>query len=216
MLKWKTSRRWAGLLALLCLSCLGSAARAQNVTLGIVDEDKVGDKYEKFIKAISGLDEQARDLDRAKMPAREFLNEGQGSRFDELVLKSVAGVLTAAETAELQSLVEAGMARRNEWTGLVSRANKTEAENKRIKELQDMAAKNSSAVTKIANDLFDAIKKRQEEIERQHTERANEIIKEIAAEKKLAVVMRKKAIVWNSNDVVDITDEVIERLNKAT
>ncbi len=212
MLKWKTSRLWVVMLMVLSLGWMGGAAHAQNMALGVVDEDRVGDKYEQFIKAITGLDEQARELDREKMPAREFLDEAQGARFDILVLKSVAGVLKANEGAELQGLVDTGKKRRDEWTGLLSLANKTGKE-ARIKELQDLAAKNSTAVTKIANDLFDAIKKRQEEIERQYTDRANDIIKQVAAEKKLAMVMRKKAVVWNSPEVVDITEEVIKRLN---
>ena len=212
MLKCKTSRLWIGMLMVLSLGWMGATGHAQNAALGVVDEDKVGDKYDQFIKAITGLDEQARKLDRDKMPAREFLDEAQGARFDILVIKSVAGVLKANEEAELQGLVDSGTKRREEWTGLLSLANKNGKE-ARIKELQDLAAKNSSAVTKIANDLFDAIKKRQEEIERQYTDRANDIIKQVAAEKKLAMVMRKKAVVWNSPDVVDITDEVIKRLN---
>ncbi len=212
MLKWKTSWLWVGMLMVLGVGWMGGVAHAQSMALGVVDEDKVGDKYEQFIKAITGLDEQARKLDRDKMPAREFLDEAQGVRFDALVTKSVAGVLKANEEAELQGLVDTGTKRREEWTGLLSLANKSGKE-ARIKELQDLAAKNSTAVTKIANDLFDAIKKRQEEIERQYTDRANDIIKQVAIEKKLAMVMRKKAVVWNSPEVVDITDEVIKRLN---
>jgi Skp family chaperone for outer membrane proteins len=106
------------------------------------------------------------------------------------------------------------MGRRNEWSALLGRANKTEQDTKRIEVLQELAGKSGSAVTKIANDLFNAIKLRQEEIEKQYTDRANNVIKAVAAEKKLALVVRKKAIVWNSDAVIDITEEVIKRLNE--
>jgi len=207
------SRRFLAL-ALFAISLSGvfqtvSAARAQPIEVGIIDEDKLADGYTKYKDAVVALDKQVQELD-AQLDSRELLNETEGKAFDELI---AVAKRSDAEATRLQNLVKAGSGRRAEILGLIGKAARTADDDKRMKELNDQSAVNAGAVRSIQDKLYDQIKQNQEKIDNQFTSRANEVITQVAADKKLTLVWRKRAIIWNA-DSVDITAAVLERLNK--
>jgi len=197
------------LLLTVSLRAQAQAPNAQAPNIGVLDEDRLAEGYTKYREAALALDKQAKELD-AQLDARELLNETEGRRFDELIAKEKRA---AGEETEFQNLLKAGAARRAENAGLIGKATRTDAENARLKALNDQAQINSPAVDAIENRLFDAMKKRQQSLEDEYTNRANQVIQQVAEDKKLALVWRKRAVIWNA-PTTDITSEILARLNK--
>lgn len=196
--------------ALLAVSLyIQAPVQAQAPAIGVLDEDKLAEGYTKYRDAALDLDKQAKELD-AQLDARELLNETEGRRFDELIVKDKRN---AGEETEFQNLLKAGAGRRAENAGLIGKAARTDAESARLKALTDQAQINASAVDALENGLFDTMKKRQQSLEDDYTNRANQVIQQVAADKKLALVWRKRAVIWSAPST-DITSEVLTRLNK--
>ena len=177
-------------------------------TVGVVDEDKLADGYKAYQNAIADLDKRAQGLD-AKIPAREYLNEGEGKVFDSLI---VLPTLSPAQQTQLDGLVKTGTDRKAEFLGLMGNASRTPKDNARLKELQDMASKNGPDLQRLSQNLLEAIRKQQDEVDKQYTDKANDVVMRVASERKLNAVIRKKALVWSA-DSIDITAEVLKRLN---
>lgn len=189
-----------------------SVAQAQSaglpVTVGVVDEDKLADGYKEYQGAIGALDTRAQGLD-AKIPAREYLNDTEGARFDALVIVTT---LTPAQTNELSALVKLGTDRKAEYIGLIGKPDRPTADNTRLQELQSLSAKNAPALQRVSQNLLEAIRSEQDKVDKTYTDKANSVVIQIAGEKKLVAVLRKKALVWSA-DNIDITEDVLKRLN---
>ena len=183
-------------------------AQASAPTIGVVDEDKLADGFKAYQTAISDVDKRAQGLD-AKIPAREYLNEGEGKVFDSLI---VMPALSAAQQTQLDGLVKTGNDRKAEFLGLIGNANRTPDNNKRLSELQAIATKNSPDLQRLSQNLLEAIRKQQDDVDKSYTDKAQSVVIQVAAEKKLSIVIRKKAAVWSS-DSIDITQDVLKRLN---
>lgn len=209
MLKRKSPFALAAACGLLLSANLAGPVQAQAVNVGVVDEDKLADGYKAYKDAVDKLDQRAQTLD-AQVPAREFLNEEEAKSFDSLMLKNTR---TADEQKTLDGLVKTGLDRKGEFTGLISKANRSEAETTRMKGLQDMMTKNGTGVRKLSDDLLAAIRALQEATDSEYTNRANTVVGQVAATKKLTVVVRKRAVVWSA-DSIDITTDVLTQLNK--
>jgi Skp family chaperone for outer membrane proteins len=196
-------------LALSLLAWTGRTAEAQAPNFGVVDEDKLADSYTKYRDAVAKIDKRAQDLD-SQLVGREMLAGADGQRFDTLILKDNR---TEAENKELDALVKKGTDLRAELIGLMGTPTRSEAQTKRMTELQNIAKANQDALKRISDQLYENVKKLQEKTDKDYTEQANNVIAQIASEKKLLLVVRKRAVIWNA-DSIDITDEVLKRLNK--
>lgn len=188
------------------------AARAQAgglpSTVGVIDEDKLADGYKEYQNAVGALDKRAQDLD-SKIPAREYLSDSEGVQFDTVI---VLPTLASAQTSQLNALVKVGTDRKAEYIGLIGKADRTPADNKRLQELQAMSAKNGPNLQKLSQNLLEAIRAEQDKTDKFYTDKANSVVITIAGEKKLVAVLRKKALVWSA-DNIDITNDVLTRLN---
>lgn len=198
-----------GLVAALSFSPLTAQAPA-NPGVGVVDEDKLAEGFKKYSDAVGAVDKLAQSLD-SKIPAREFLPEAEGKRFDALMQKPTPA---AADTKELDALVKTGLAGRAEYMALVGKADRSAAENTRMGALQTLMTRNGPALQELSQKLLTMIRTQQETVDKDYTNRANSVVGQVAAEKKLMLIVRKKALVWSA-DSVDITGEVLARLNKA-
>lgn len=183
-------------------------AQALPSSVGVVDEEKLADGYKVYQTAIDTLDKRAQGLD-AKIPAREYLNDTEGKAFDSVI---VLPALSAAQGTQLDGLVKTGNDRKAEFLGLVGKANRTPADEARLKELQGLAQKNGPDLQRLSQNLLEAIRKQQDDVDKSYTDKANSVVIQVATEKKLGAVIRKKALVWSA-DNLDITDEVLKRLN---
>ena len=183
-------------------------AQALPASVGVVDEDKLADGYKEYQNAIGALDKRAQGLD-AKIPAREYLNDSEGRAFDSVI---VLGTLAPSQQTQLDGLVKTGNDRKAEFLALIGKPNRTPADNARLKELQDTATRNGPDLQRLSQNLLEAIRKQQDDVDKKYTDKANSVVIQIAGEKRLVAVMRKKALVWSA-DNIDITQEVLKRLN---
>jgi Skp family chaperone for outer membrane proteins len=106
-----------------------------------------------------------------------------------------------------------GLERQAEYIRINGNATRTDADKARLKQLTDMGVANISKYQTLSDKLFSSLKQQQDNITKQYIDQAQKTIGEVAAEKKLALVVRAGAVVWNAQGT-DITDEVLKRLNK--
>lgn len=185
-------------------------AQAQQIAIGVVDEDKLAEGFTKYRDAIAKLDKRVQGLDE-QLRARELLEDAESKRFDELVIKAERN---KGDEDALQALVRAGLDRRAEFIKLSGTATRSEADNARIKKLQEQAAKNQAPLRAISDSLYNSMKKVQEETDKRYTDQAKDVVAQVASDKKLSVVVRLRAVIWTA-PTIDITQEVLTRLNKA-
>jgi len=212
MFKNKKSFAWVAALGLLLMAggAAHAQAAAQPLLIGVVDEDKLADGFTKYKNAVDALDQKAQNLDK-EIPAREFLTDAEGTSFDTLIMEPTLGT---DDQKTLDGLVKSGMDRRATYMGLVGQAVRSDQEAANMKDLQDTMTKNGPALRKLSDDLLAAIRKQQDDTDAQYTTQANNVVAQVAQDRKLALVVRKRAVVW-STDSIDITAEVLDRLNKA-
>ena len=195
------------------LSLMGSnsvVARAQAATLavGVVDEDKLAEGYKEYRAAVERIDAKAKDLD-SQLAARELLSTQDGAAFDVLVSKTRTG----GDITRFNELVTKGTNNLIEYKRLIPLAVKTEVDKKRILALQELAKNNASTLRTKSDELYNAVKKEQEETDKRYTDQANNVIAQVAGQKGFVVVIRQRAVVW-SDHKADITDAVLTNLNK--
>lgn len=197
------------LLLCACLLLTSWRAHAQTISIGVVDEDKLAQGYTKYREAIVALDQQAQTLDN-QLEARELLQGDELKRFDLLIAKEKR---SAEENTELDNLVKSGSAKRAELIGLIGKNNRSQADDKRLEELNTVMGGNALTLSALQDTLYNQIKQAQERIDTENTDRANNVIERVASEKKLSLVWRKRAVIWSA-PTVDITAAVLESLNK--
>ena len=200
---------WTKALLLGAVLGAGSSAQAQTPGIGIIDEDKLARDYTRYKEALVRLDREAQEMD-GKLQARGYLDAESARRFDTLILKEGR---SAPETAELDALAKKGEALYVEQIGLGGKVDRSDADNKRLEALNGAAQINSGALQSLSDRLFESYKARQTKVDDENTDRANSVIQQVARDRKLALVWRKRAIIWNA-PALDITDEVLGRLNK--
>jgi Skp family chaperone for outer membrane proteins len=210
---FKRSGKMAAVM-MLCLAAAGStvaprAVQAQTLAIGVVDEDKLGDGFVKFKTAVTSLNDRAKSLED-QLEARKLLNDTEGGQFETLISKETR---TKAEEDTLAGLVKNGLERQAEYIRINGNATRTDADKARLKQLTDMGVANISKYQTLSDKLFSSLKQQQDNITKQYIDQAQKTIGEVAAEKKLALVVRAGAVVWNAQGT-DITDEVLKRLNK--
>lgn len=210
MLKTKYRFTWLAALGLFLGLASISPVRAQNTIVGVVDEDKLADGYKKYKDIVDQIDKRAQKMDQ-QIPAREFLNDDEGKNFDTLMMKNP---ISDADQKTLDALVKTGMDRRTSFMSIIAKPNRSDAEAANMKSMQDQMTKNGPAVRALSEGLLAAIRKQQDDTDAEYTGRANQVVAQVATEKKLALVVRKRAVVWSS-DAIDITADVLARLNKA-
>jgi Skp family chaperone for outer membrane proteins len=210
---WRTLGRRAmmvGVLSAATLSAVITPAHAQNPTIGVVDGVKINDGFTKLKNAMTDIDKRKDQL-RTQLDARAFMGETEAKRFDELIVKNNR---SDAENQEVERLVKAGNDRRTEYNTLIGKEQKNDADKTRIKALEDDATKTGQSFEVVVKTLDGAISKQELETEDQFRTQIIKAVEQVATEKKLVLVVGKQAIAWNSQ-TIEITDEVLTRLNKS-
>ncbi len=211
--KWKLNGKLLGALMLGAFATgslvTANPVQAQGVTVGTLDEDKLADDYKVYKDALDAIETRAKAID-SKLEARELLSPDEGKKFDELIQKTPR---SAAEEGALNALVKTGTDRRAEYLALIAKSNRSAPEEAKIKQFLGYSQGNDADLRALSNKLFGAIKTEQEEAEKKYTDQANKIIADVAKQKGIKLVVRKRALVW-SDDAVDITKDVLAILNK--
>lgn len=188
---------------------LMSVAFAQEPTIGVVDGVKINDSFTKLKSALEAIDKR-KDTLRTQLDARAFMTQTDTKRFDELIVKAT---LMPAETEELKKLVANGAKRRNDYNALIGKTTRGEEENKAIKDIEAEAQRTAGTFQAILDQVDQAVTKQEVDTEEQYRAQIIKVVEDVAKERKLVVVVGKQAVAWNAGSV-EITDEVIKRLNK--
>jgi Skp family chaperone for outer membrane proteins len=198
------------LAGVLMLAATAPPAQAQEPAIGVVDGVKINDNYNKLKASLEALEKQKQSL-RAQLDARVFMTEADTKRFDELIVKTTRN---EAENAELDKLVKGGTERGTEYNGLIPKVTRTDADNARIKALEEEMQRTSTTFRDVINKVDEAVSKQEIATENQYRDQIVKVVEQVATEKKLVLVVGKQAIAWNAK-TIEITDEVLTRLNKA-
>lgn len=213
-MKFQNRSRWGVVTALLAsLAILNVAPLAQAqptpaATFGVVDEDKLADGYKNYKAAVDAVDKREQDL-IAKLRARDFLTKEQGNTFDTIIILEKP---SEAQKKQLDDVVKLGLDNSADYLTLNGKANRTDADNARLKSLTDMATQNAPIVRQLPNTLADLIRQQQNDVDKKFTDAANSVIKQVATDKKMQVIFRSQSLAWWAN-AVDVTEDVLKRLN---
>jgi Skp family chaperone for outer membrane proteins len=207
----------SALMAAICAVGFGSslgtvraqAQASQPVTIAVVDEDKLADGFSKYQNAIKDLEKRSQGI-TGQLTARSLLNTDEAKDFDGIVAKPT---LSQADQGKVDGYIKTSNDRNAEYMNLNGKVAKSDADNARIKELRDMAAANSDAVGALSDRLYAALKLQQDETDKQFTDQAKEAIVQVAKDRKFTMVVRSRGVIWNIASI-DITDDVLKRLNK--
>ncbi len=186
-------------------------ARAADAVMkiGVLDEVKLGEGYTKYRSEVEDMDRR-RILIRSQVNARRFFTVAEGARFDELIRKGTARA--AQENTDLDALTKVGNDRESNYVSLSGKAALTADEKTALKDMQDYQTANAKASADLENTAGQAWLTTMDATDNKYIDNANAMVQKIAVEQKLTVLLRKDAIVW-STPTVDITDDVLKRLN---
>lgn len=184
--------------------------QGQNVQIGVVDEDKLADGYKKYADAVAAIDKRAQDLDK-KIPSYEFLTPDEAKTFENAIKASIAP--NAPANPALDTMVQQGMDRRATYTLLIGKAVRSTQETADMAKLQGYSSANRVALSQLSEALLQIVRQQQDETDKTYTDNANSVVKQVATDRKLLMIVRKKALIYSA-DSVDVTAEVLNRLNK--
>lgn len=192
-------------------SPLVHVAQAQAAPIiGVVDGEKINSNFPKLKAALEGIEKRKQTL-RSQLDGRVFLAEADTKTFDALILKANR---SEAEEGQLSALAKKGAARRDEYNALFAKATKSAADTTRIKAIEDESQKTAPTLQRVIEQVDASVVKQEQETEDRFRAQIVQAVEQIAQEKKLLVVVGKQAVAWSSA-TVEITDEVVARLNKA-
>lgn len=192
-------------------SPLVQVAQAQAApVIGVVDGEKINSNFPRLKAALEAIEKRKQTL-RSQLDGRVFLGEADTKPFDTLILKAGR---SEAEEGQLNALAKKGAERRDEFNTLFAKANKSAGDSARIKAIEDESTKTAPALQRVIEQVDAAVIKQEQETEDRFRAQIVQAVEAIANEKKLLVVVGKQAVAWSSA-TVEITDEVVARLNKA-
>jgi len=210
----------AAILALFIGALVGSSAFAAETkpaaAFGTVDVEKAFDNYEKKQQLDQELVKFVDQLDQ-KLAMRRDNRLLTPAEFDQLAGLKAKEKPTADDTKKIEELIASSKQREQELQALQQKPDTTEAEKTRLKELTDQGNKNDQLLKDEIGKYQEEITNRQIELSRQIMQEVEAAVASVAKEKGLTLVFNKSAagepgLIIYSN--VDITDEVLKKLNK--
>lgn len=182
---------------------------ADPITVGVLDEIKLGDGYTKYRNAVDELNQRAKKMEE-QLRSREVLNAEEGAKFDEYMSKAT---LNEEETKAFEDLIKLGLERRKQYIELQGKVERSEEENQLLKDVEANRKSNEAVLNRLEDGMFKDLQARERATDQEYIDKANLEVQKVAADKKLLVVLRKDAVAWVSPSV-DITEEVLKRLNR--
>ncbi len=210
---WLETVSRGALLATVCAVGMGAtsprAARADAVSIAVVDEDKLADGFTKYQTAIKALSARSNSIND-QLAARSLLNADEAKDFEALILKTTP---TQADQGKIDGYVKTSNDRNAEYMGLVGAVTKSDADKARIKTLETLAQNNRNAVGELSDKLIANLKTQQDDTDKQFTDNAKKVIIKVANDRKFTIVVRSRGVIWNVASI-DITDDVLKQLNQ--
>ena len=212
-MKWNNRRAFVAL-AVCAMGWTGMSAprvvaQPAAVSIGVVDDEAVSEKYVKYNATFDGLKKRGDDIEELAN-TRALLKDDEAAGYEPLVLKAAPA---AEETTKLAAFTKTANERRAEYTSLNGKVEKNDADKARIKELNDLFQANGKKSDELYQKLRTALDKQVVDARKQYSDNVKKVVGEVAKERKLAVVVMASSVMWNA-PTVEITDEVLKRLNK--
>lgn len=177
-------------------------------SVAVVDNEKVERDYKLFQMKRDELQKLADDRKR-ELEARAFLNEGEWKKLDELLAKKNP---SDADKKEIEKIISAGIAKRDEWQQLIAGTKLTDEQTKRRDELEKIQKLNKSKI----EDKYEVYSKEIDELQKATLDdlfnKVKDSIGNVARQRGYSVVVLKQSVIWSA-DTVDITDDVLKQLN---
>jgi len=186
------------------------AASQAAASVGVIDEDKLNENYSQFKTAMDDFEKRRVQL-RDQVSAGVFLPAASTKRFGELLLNEKRSTV---EQTELDGLIKTGTGLKIEYETLASKTAPSDADTTRIKQIEAAVQASNMALQEDIGKLQNNFLKSRDALLKDYSGRYMKVIEQVAVDKKLLLVASKDATVWNSA-TVDITDEVLTRLNKS-
>jgi Skp family chaperone for outer membrane proteins len=202
-------------IALWCVSARhpaqGQDTKPTPPSVAVVDNEKVERDYKLFQMKRDELQKLADDRKR-ELEARAFLDEDEWKKLDELLAKKNP---SDADKKEIEKILNAGIAKKNEWQDLIGKVNLDEKQSKRRSELEKIQRLNKSKI----DEKYDEYSKEIDELQKKTLDdlfnRVKDSIGNVARQRGYSIVVLKQSVIW-STDAVDITDEVLKQLNSGS
>lgn len=187
--------------------CLLSAVSAQS--FGMVDLRRVERESNYFKTRNEQLQALAERFGRTvqTMVENPILTDEERQELQNLLL---AEKLDANQQQRVQQLTQTARQRAEELQQLRQKPQPSETEKAALERFTQMEARGREAVQVLDQQLSQRIRQRQQELLEEATKAVEEIVVQIAKERKLAAVFVKGEVIYAEND---ITDEVIKRLD---
>lgn len=186
----------------------GEDAKPTPPSVAVVDNEKVEKDYKLFQTKRDELQKLADDRKR-ELEARAFLDEDEWKKLDELLAKENP---SDADKKEIEKIINAGIAKKNEWQDLLGKVNLDEKQNKRRAELERIQKLNKGKV----DEKYEIYSKEIDELQRSTLDdlfnKVKDSIGSVARQRGYSVVVLKQSVIWSA-DAVDITDDVLKQLN---
>ena len=179
------------------------------VSIGVVDDDAVSEKYVKYNETFDNLKKRG-DAIEELANTRALLKDDEAASYEPLVLKAAP---TADDTTKLAAFTKTAETRRAEYTSLNGKVEKNDADKVRIKELNDLFQGNGKKSDELYQKLRTALDKQVVDARKQYSDNVKKVVGDVAKERKFTLVVMASSVMWNA-PTVEITDEVLKRLNK--
>lgn len=214
-MKLKSCHAIFALAALCATSWMNAATKplaaqpAAAITVGVVDDEKVSEKYDKYNAAFDALKKRGDDIEELAN-TRALLKDDEATGYEPLITKAAP---TADELIKIAAFTKTANERRNEYRDLNGKVAKTEADTKRIKELSDLFASNNTKSDTLYKKLRLDLDGQVEAARKLYSDNVKKVVGDVAKERKFTIVVMASSTMW-SVPAVEITDEVLKRLNK--
>jgi len=202
----------------LCFSAIGAAWSAETkapILLGTVDIDKAYQGYERSASIKNELQAayEKAQLKLDLMKANKLLNS---SEIDELLTLSTKPKQTDADKARIDALLAESKKRDEELQNLEQKKDATDEEKKRLQELTDQRKQAEEAYRKSYEQLQSELNAKEAQLLTSAKKDIVDAVAAVAKEKGIQIILNRSIGV---NDfviysAVDITDDVIKKLNK--
>ena len=186
----------------------GQDAKPTPPSVAVVDNEKVEKDYKLFQTKRDELQKFADDRKR-ELEARAFLEEDEWKQLEELQVKQNP---SEADKKNIEKIISAGIAKKDEWEKLIPKTKLSDQETKRRTELERIQKLNKSKI----EDKYEVYSKEIDELQKKTLDdlfnKVKDSIGSVARQRGYSVVVLKQSVIWSA-DVVDITDDVLKQLN---
>jgi Skp family chaperone for outer membrane proteins len=183
-------------------------AQSAAVTIGVVDDEMVSEKYVKYNSAFDALKARGETIEEYAN-TRALLKNDEATNFEPLVLKST---LTNEDTDKIKTFTKTANDRRAEYTTLNGKVEKTADDTKRIAELNELFKSNGTKSDALYQKLRVDLDKRVTDSRKLYSDNVKKAVGDVAKDKKLTLVVMASSVMWNAPSI-EITQDVLKKLN---